>query len=112
MGHFGRRPITVAWYAVALPALACNYLGQAALLIDEPSAIESPFYRLAPDWGVTPLAILATMASVIASQALISGAFSLTAQAVQLDYLPGSRCCTPRRTTWGRSMYRSSTGAS
>ena len=88
MGHFGRRPITVAWYAVALPALACNYLGQAALLIHEPSAIESPFYRLAPDWGVTPLAILATMASVIASQALISGAFSLTAQAVQLDYLP------------------------
>ena len=88
MGHFGRRPITLVWYGIVLPGLVCNYFGQAALLIDDPDAIESPFYRLAPDWGITPLAVLATMASVIASQALISGAFSLTVQAVQLDYLP------------------------
>lgn len=88
MGHFGRRPITLAWYAIVLPGLLLNYFGQAALLIDEPGAIESPFYELAPSWGVTPLAVLATIASIIASQALISGAFSLTVQAVQLDYLP------------------------
>ncbi len=88
MGHFGRKPIAVVWYAIVLPGLVLNYFGQAALLINEPDAIESPFYRLAPAWGVTPLAVLATMASVIASQALISGAFSLTVQAVQLDYFP------------------------
>jgi KUP system potassium uptake protein len=88
MGHFGRRPIAQAWYAVVLPGLVLNYFGQAALLSHEPEAIENPFYRLAPEWGVPPLAVLATMASIIASQALISGAFSLTVQAVQLDYLP------------------------
>ena len=88
MGHFGRRPITVAWYSIVLPGLLLNYFGQAALLIRDPSAIENPFYRMAPEWGITPLAILATMASIIASQALISGAFSLTVQAVKLDYLP------------------------
>jgi KUP system potassium uptake protein len=91
MGHFGRRPITLVWYGIVLPGLVCNYFGQAALLIDDPEAIESPFYRLAPEWGITPLAVLATMASVIASQALISGAFSLTVQAVRLDYLPRIR---------------------
>jgi KUP system potassium uptake protein len=88
MGHFGRRPIAQAWYAIVLPGLVLNYFGQAALLSHDPEAIENPFYNLAPDWGVTPLAVLATMASIIASQALISGAFSLTVQAVQLDYLP------------------------
>jgi KUP system potassium uptake protein len=88
MGHFGRKPIAAAWYSLVLPALLLNYLGQAALLTRDPTAIESPFYRMAPEWAVTPLAVLATMASVIASQALISGAFSLTVQAVQLDYLP------------------------
>jgi KUP system potassium uptake protein len=88
MGHFGRRPIAQVWYAIVLPGLVCNYFGQAALLSHDPEAIENPFYRLAPEWGVTPLAILATMASIIASQALISGAFSLTVQAVRLDYLP------------------------
>ena len=88
MGHFGRRPIAQAWYVIVLPGLVCNYFGQAALLSHEPEAIENPFYRLAPEWGITPLAVLATMASVIASQALISGAFSLTVQAVRLDYLP------------------------
>ena len=88
MGHFGRRPIAIAWYAIVLPGLLLCYFGQAALLIRDPSAIESPFYRMAPEWAITPLAILATFATVIASQALISGAFSLTVQAVQLDYLP------------------------
>ncbi|MBA3289799.1 MAG: potassium transporter Kup [Acidimicrobiia bacterium] len=88
MGHFGRRPIQLSWYSLVLPALVLNYFGQAALLTRMPEAVESPFYMLAPEWAITPLAILATMATVIASQALISGAFSLTAQAVQLDYLP------------------------
>ncbi|HET6663833.1 MAG TPA: KUP/HAK/KT family potassium transporter, partial [Acidimicrobiales bacterium] len=91
MGHFGRRPIAVAWYGLVLPALVLNYFGQAALLLGEPEAVESPLYELAPRWAITPLAVLATMASVIASQALISGAFSLTVQAVQLDYLPRVR---------------------
>lgn len=91
MGHFGRRPIQVGWYALVLPALMCNYFGQAALLTNDPEAINSPFYRLAPDWALLPLAVLATCATVIASQALISGVFSLTAQAVQLGYLPRLR---------------------
>ena len=89
MGHFGRRPIQVSWYALVLPALLLNYFGQAALLADSPGdEVGNPFFRMAPSWAVVPLAVLATMATVIASQALISGAFSLTAQAVQLDYLP------------------------
>jgi KUP system potassium uptake protein len=89
MGHFGRRPIQVSWYAVVLPALLLNYFGQAALLAAHPGEeVGRPFFRLAPEWAVTPLAVLATMATVIASQALITGAYSLTAQAVQLDYLP------------------------
>jgi KUP system potassium uptake protein len=91
MGHFGRRPITIAWYGVVLPGLVLNYFGQAALLLGNPGAVHSPFYEMAPRWAVTPLAVLATMASIIASQALISGAFSLTVQAVQLDYLPRVR---------------------
>jgi len=88
MGHFGRRPIQMSWYLLVLPALLLNYFGQAALLGASPAMIESPFYRLAPSWGTLPLAVLATFATIIASQALISGAFSFTAQAVQLDYLP------------------------
>jgi KUP system potassium uptake protein len=88
MGHFGRKPIATAWYGLVLPGLLLSYFGQAALLIRDPAAIESPFYRMAPMWAITPLAILATLATVIASQALISGAFSLTVQAVQLDYFP------------------------
>jgi KUP system potassium uptake protein len=88
MGHFGRKPIATAWYGLVLPGLLLCYFGQAALLIRDPAAIESPFYRMAPEWAITPLAVLATLATVIASQALISGAFSLTVQAVQLDYLP------------------------
>ena len=91
LGHFGRRPITIAWYTVVLPSLILVYFGQGALLIDNPSDIDNPFYRLSPDWALYPLVVLATVATVIASQALISGAFSLTQQAVQLGYSPRVR---------------------
>src|SRR4051794_7632927 len=88
MGHFGRVPIRVAWFAIALPGLVLNYFGQAALLIADPTALDHPFYQLAPDWLHYPLVAFATLATVIASQAIISGAFSLTQQAVQLGFLP------------------------
>ncbi|HEX5829978.1 MAG TPA: potassium transporter Kup [Gemmatimonadaceae bacterium] len=88
MGHFGRRPIRLAWFGVVLPALLLNYFGQGALLIRDPAAIENPFYRMAPPWALLPVVGIATAATVIASQALISGAFSLTLQAVQLGYSP------------------------
>jgi KUP system potassium uptake protein len=88
MGHFGRGPIRVAWVCVVWPALLANYFGQGALLLREPKAAENPFYLLAPDWFLVPLVILATAATVIASQAVISGAFSLTRQAIQLGLLP------------------------
>jgi KUP system potassium uptake protein len=88
MGHFGPRPIRWGWFVLALPALVLNYLGQGALLLSDPSAASSPFYRLAPEWAMVPLVALATAATVIASQALISGAFSLTHQAIQLGYAP------------------------
>ncbi len=91
MGHFGRKPIQFGWFAVALPALVINYLGQGALLLENPEAIANPFYLLAPQWARWPLTILATAAAVIASQALITGAFSLTVQAVNLGYLPRMR---------------------
>jgi KUP system potassium uptake protein len=88
MGHFGRMPIRLAWFAIALPALVLNYFGQAALLITDPSAIDNPFYQLAPNWAHYPLVAFATVATVIASQAIISGAFSLTQQSIQLGFLP------------------------
>ncbi len=88
MGHFGREPIRMAWFAVVMPALMLNYLGQGALLMLDPAAASNPFYRLAPQWGLYPLVVLSTLAAVIASQALISGAFSLTMQAAQLGLLP------------------------
>jgi KUP system potassium uptake protein len=88
MGHFGRVPIRLAWFVVALPSLVLNYFGQAALLITDPTALDHPFYQLAPDWLHFPLVGFATLATVIASQAIISGAFSLTQQAVQLGFLP------------------------
>ena len=91
MGHFGRRPIQLGWFAVALPALLLQYFGQGALLMRDPSALANPFYHLAPDWMLYPLIALATIATVIASQAMLSGAFSLTLQAVQLGYLPPLR---------------------
>jgi KUP system potassium uptake protein len=88
MGHFGRPPIRRAWFMLAFPALILNYMGQGSLVLDSPSAIESPFFLLIPHWGRIPMVLLATVATVIASQAVISGAFSLTRQAVQLGYLP------------------------
>ncbi|MBJ6760407.1 potassium transporter Kup [Myxococcaceae bacterium JPH2] len=88
MGHFGWRPIKLAWFTLVLPALMLNYLGQGALLLRDASAARNPFYLLAPDWALYPLVVLATGATVIASQALISGAFSITRQAMQLGYSP------------------------
>ena len=91
MGHFGRRPIRIAWTSLVMPSLALNYLGQGALLLGDPAAIENPFYRLFPDIWVVPALILATLAAIIASQAVISGAFSMTKQAIQLGFLPRMR---------------------
>ena len=88
MGHFGKTPIRLAWTTMVLPALALNYMGQGALLIHDPSAISNPFYKLFPGAWVLPVTVLATMAAVIASQAVISGAFSMTKQAIQLGFLP------------------------
>jgi len=88
MGHFGRQPIRLAWFVLVLPALLLNYFGQGALIIANPSELEQPFFHLAPEWALLPLVALATSATIIASQAVISGAFSLTRQAVQLGYLP------------------------
>jgi KUP system potassium uptake protein len=88
MGHFGRRPIRMAWFAAVFPALILNYMGQGALILRTPEAIDNPFYLLIPHWGRIPMIGLATVATVIASQAVISGAFSVTRQAVQLGFLP------------------------
>lgn len=88
MGHFGARPVRIAWYGFVLPALMLNYLGQGALVLEDPAAIRNPFYVGVPDWGRIPMIILATAATVIASQAVITGAFSVTRQAMQLGYIP------------------------
>jgi KUP system potassium uptake protein len=88
MGHFGKRPIRVAWFGMCLPALLLNYFGQGALLLARPAAAVNPFYQLVPDWFHYPMVVIATLAAIVASQALISGAFSLTRQAVQLGYSP------------------------
>ena len=88
MGHFGIKPIQVGWLYMVLPTLVINYFGQGALLLSDPAAIENPFFLLAPEWALTPLVILATIATVIASQAVISGAFSMTKQAMSLGYTP------------------------
>ncbi|PTT26885.1 potassium transporter Kup [Pseudomonas sp. HMWF021] len=88
MGHFGRKPIARAWFLLVLPALVLNYFGQGALLLENPEAARNPFYLLAPSWALIPLVGLSTLATVIASQAVISGAFSLTRQAIQLGYIP------------------------
>ncbi|HEX3555593.1 MAG TPA: potassium transporter Kup [Thermoanaerobaculia bacterium] len=88
MGHFGRRPIRLAWFTVVLPSLLLNYFGQSALLLASPKGLTHPFYNLAPSWALYPLVVLSTVATVIASQAVISGAFSLTLQAMQLGYSP------------------------
>jgi len=88
MGHFGRKPISRAWFAFVLPALVLNYFGQGALILVEPEAAKNPFFLSAPDWALIPLVALATLATVIASQAVISGAFSVTRQAMQLGFVP------------------------
>jgi len=88
MGHFGPRPVRVAWLYLVLPALLLNYFGQGALVLAEPGTLDNPFYKMAPEWGLYPLVGLATLATVIASQAVISGAYSMTRQAVQLGFLP------------------------
>ncbi len=102
MGHFGKRPIRLAWAVVVFPALVLNYFGQGALILHDPAAADNPFYRMAPTWGVIPLIVLATIATVIASQALISGAFSITRQAVQLGYLPRVRVDQTSRREYGQ----------
>jgi KUP system potassium uptake protein len=91
LGHFGKKPIRLAWFSVVMPSLILNYFGQGALLLQNPLAVKNPFYMMAPSWALVPLVILATMAAVIASQALITGAFSVTKQVIQLGYLPRLR---------------------
>ena len=88
MGHFGKKPIRLAWFFIVMPCLTLNYFGQGALLLSNPAAVKNPFYMMAPAWALIPLVVLATMATVIASQALITGAFSVTKQVIQLGYLP------------------------
>jgi KUP system potassium uptake protein len=102
MGHFGRAPITRAWFALVFPALILSYMGQGALILDKTSNITSPFFLLAPDWAQWPLVFLATLATVIASQAVISGAFSVARQAVQLGYLPRLRITHTSSETMGQ----------
>ncbi len=102
IGHFGLPPIRIAWFSVVLPGLLLNYFGQGALLLSHPNMIQNPFYYLAPEWAHIPLMILATLATIIASQAVISGAFSLTFQAIQLNYLPRFRVLHTSETEAGQ----------
>lgn len=88
MGHFGKRPIRIAWFGLVMPMLLCNYFGQGAFVLANPAGVKNPFYVMLPEWGVLPMVVLATAAAVIASQAVISGAFSMTRQAIQLGYIP------------------------
>lgn len=91
MGHFGKKPIRIAWFSVVMPCLVLNYFGQGALLLGNPAAVDNPFFMMAPAWALVPLVLLATAATVIASQALLTGAFSVTRQVIQLGYLPRLR---------------------
>jgi KUP system potassium uptake protein len=102
MGHFGTRPIRLDWFAVVLPSLLLNYFGQGALLLENPAAAENPFYRLAPDWALYPMIVLAVAAAIIASQAVISGAYSLTMQAVQLGFSPRIKIDHTSRREYGQ----------
>ncbi len=102
MGHFGRRPISISWLWIVLPALMLNYLGQGALVLETPQAAANPFFLMAPDWARLPLVALATMAAVIASQAVITGTFSVTRQAVQLGFLPRLRITHTSATSEGQ----------
>ena len=88
LGHFGKKPIRLAWFSIVMPSLVLNYLGQGALLLGNPAAVKNPFFLMAPEWALLPLVGMATIATVIASQALITGAFSVTKQAIQMGYLP------------------------
>src|SRR5258708_6397946 len=91
MGHIGRNPIRTVWYCVVLPALLLNYAGQTALYLDDPALTGNPFFRLVPQWAIYPMVLLATLATIIASQAIITGTFSMTRQAMQLGWFPGVR---------------------
>ncbi|MFI8527323.1 potassium transporter Kup [Promicromonospora sukumoe] len=102
MGHFGRRPISVGWIFLVLPACTLSYLGQGALILQDRANLSAPFFLLAPDWALIPMVVLATAATVIASQAVITGAFSVTAQAAQLGYLPRLRIVHTSRSTYGQ----------
>jgi KUP system potassium uptake protein len=102
MGHFGRAPISRAWFRLVLPALTLNYFGQGALLLSDPAAIQNPFYLLAPSWMLAPLVVLATAATIIASQAVISGVFSVASQALNLGYLPRIRILQSSATAIGQ----------
>lgn len=102
LGHFGRHPIDFAWFSCVLPCLFLNYFGQGALLLQDPTAIRNPFYLLAPQWALLPLVIMATVATVVASQALITGVFSLTMQAVQLQYCPRMKISHTSHTEFGQ----------
>jgi KUP system potassium uptake protein len=102
MGHFGRRPIRLVWFTVVFPALLLNYFGQGALLLSDPSAGQNPFYRLAPGWFQLPLLVIATLAAIVASQALISGAFSLAQQTIQLGFFPRLTIVHTSRSEFGQ----------
>jgi KUP system potassium uptake protein len=102
LGHFGRNPIRLTWFGLVLPSLVLNYFGQGALLLEDPSAVENPFFRLATDWAALPLVVLATIATIIASQAVITGAFSVTQQAIQLGFLPRLRVVHTSQSAMGQ----------
>jgi KUP system potassium uptake protein len=110
MGHFGRAPIRRAWLLAVFPACILNYLGQGALILGHHDTISNPFFLLAPGWARLPMVFLATVATVIASQAVITGAYSVAHQAAGLGYLPRLRISTPRKRRWARSTFRGSTG--
>ena len=111
LGHFGRSPIRTAWLGLVLPALALNYLGQGAMLLAEPEKLENPFFLLYPSWALLPMVVLATLATIIASQAVITGAFSISQQAMQLGVLPRFRVLRTSETEKGRSTFPTSTGS-
>jgi KUP system potassium uptake protein len=102
MGHFGKSPIRFAWFACVLPGLTLNYFGQGALLITNPRAVENPFYLMFPDWALLPMVALATAATVIASQAVISGTYSMTRQAIQLGFMPRTNIVQTSDTEFGQ----------
>ena len=111
MGHFGRRAINFSWLTLVYPCLVLNYMGQGALLLGHPRAATNPFYFLAPEWARLPLVPLATVATIIASQAVISGAFSVTHQAIQLGFLPRLKTEHTSEKALGQSTSRPSIGA-